>query len=91
MRASNRRSFLALLAAGAILFPSVGAVTPGQARGGGPISGGQIALSGGLDVGGGPQGPKPAPSSTPSTSEPVSHHRSGRNGTRDRLKPRSSF
>jgi hypothetical protein len=74
MRTSIQRSLKGLLVAGALAFSSVGAVTPGQALGGGPVSGGLIALSGGLDVSSGSQRPPP-PISTPSTSNAVSHHR----------------
>ena len=72
MRASIKRSFRCLLFAAAAVFSAVGAVTPVQAQGGGPISGGLIALSGGLDVSGGIQGPTP-PSSTHSASNADSH------------------
>jgi hypothetical protein len=71
MRTLIKRSLLV----GAVAFSSVAAVTPGQAIGGGPVSGGQIALSGGLDVGAGLQRQTP-PSSTRSTSHAVSRHRS---------------
>jgi hypothetical protein len=74
MRSPIQRSLRGLLVAGAAVFSSLGAVTPGQAIGGGPISGGQIALSGGLDVGGGLQRPTPL-YSTPSPSNASSHQR----------------
>jgi hypothetical protein len=67
MRTLLKHSLRGLLFAGAVLFSSVVAVTPGQAIGGGPISGGQIALSGGLDVHAEIQRPPP-PSSPPSAS-----------------------
>jgi hypothetical protein len=65
MRSSIRRSLHGVLLAGAAVFWCVVAPTPARAIGGGPISGGQIALSGGLDVGSGMQRPPP-PSATPS-------------------------
>ncbi len=74
MRTLMKHSLRGLAIAGAVVFSAVGGVTPIQAMGGGPISGGQIALSGGLDVGGGVQGRTP-PSSTQSTSNAVSQHR----------------
>jgi len=74
MRTAIKRSLQGVLFAGAVVSLSVGALTPGQAIGGGPVSGGLIALSGGLDVSNGIQRPPP-PSSTPSSSNVVSHHR----------------
>ena len=53
MRVSIKRSLEGLLIAGAVAFTAVGAVTPGEARGGGGRGGGAFVGGGGFHGGGG--------------------------------------